>query len=369
MKKFTILLLMCFLQFTNAEEFCVTTSAELNAAMLVASVNAESDHIKIATGSYLVESGFLRGTYTYNSTENFDLEVSGGWSEFFNNPCGQNLGGSSFQTNLNGDEELRVMSINTGMNSDIKVSGLTFSNGKATDVPEFGAGLFINMPPGATGDVIVERNSFINNHAFASGALRIVGGNRTDIKNNILILNESDSGFPVMNIAQSDGYGVFAINNTIVLNTGGAYFNVDNSSQAMIVNNIFWDNEQADLGLIGTGFKYLRNNNIGTQSFNGNASQTNADIRQNNISSATDFEAGLLNFTPTVNSQMVGNGTKPPFIVPVPTPFSQNWFVGAIDNAGNTREQGNRVDIGAVESTHQEWVEIPIFKNGFDLNK
>ena len=370
MKKYLIILLTYFMsiQIGNTATFCVTTSAELNAAMLTASVNSQDNHIKIETGTYVVESGFLRGTYTYIATESFDLEISGGWSEFFNEPCGQNLGGSPFLTILDGGELFRIMHVEPGVNADVTISGLYFANGKAIEVIEKGAGLDLIIPDGATGDILIERNAFINNHAWAIGALRIEGGSKVDIKNNLFLLNTSDSGFSVVNIAQNNdnGYGVYFINNTVILNSGGAYFNVRGPSQAMIVNNIFWDNVEADLGLIGNGYKYLKNNNIGIQSYIGNSSQTHADVRSGNISSETLFESGLFNFTPSVNSELVSHGIKTGPIIPVPITFQYDWNIGTLDFSGNTRNQGSQVDIGAYESSHESWIETPIFKDGFD---
>ena len=345
----------------KSEEFCVTTSQELYNALFAAGVNGESDHIKIAQGSYIATTAGWQ--YLEIPSEVFDLKISGGWSDFFNNPCGQNLGGSPLNTTLDANMQGRVLDISPSSNTKIEISNINFINGFIDQPGENGGGVRIDSSTNLDHDVTVENCSFIGNSAFGIGGLLIRDTTKAVIRNNLFILNSAISGKAALNVTGTNKYGYYVTNNTVMLNEGGLSTYAQGTTKVFIANNILWNNDEEvdtyDLSMNGNGTRYLYNNNYASKS-------GNAGFSSGNISVEPLFEAGLFNFTPSINSQLVGGGKNSPSIVPIPTPFHYGWGIGLTDNEGNPRRVGDEIDIGAVESPHQMYIEIPIFKDGFE---
>jgi len=345
----------------SAEDFCVTTSQELYTALFTAGVNNQSDHIKIKEGNYIAP--VQKWQYLELVTESFDLKITGGWTQFFDNPCGQNLRGSPLNTTLDGNMQGRVLNISPSTDTKIEISGISFNNGFLDQPGDNGGGVKIESDNDLDHEVIIENCAFIGNNAFGVGGLLIRDTDKAVIRNNLFILNTAVSGRIAMAIDGSNKYGFHITNNTFMFNEGGLQTQGSGTTQTFIANNIFWDNDEkagtVDLSIVSTGTEYLYNNNIGLRS-------GGAEFSSGNISVEPTFETGILNFTPSINSPMVGGGKNSPFVVPIPTPFNLAWSIGATDFEGNPRRQGDEIDIGAVESPHQMYVEIPIFKNGFE---
>jgi hypothetical protein len=356
-----VILLMLVSTVASTAEFCVTDGGGLLSAINTADGNNQADHIKLAEGNYSTPPG----GFIFQSSQDDDLEISGGWTSFMGNPCGQQLGGSPFNTTLDADSQGRVMRILPGAQADVTLSGMSFINGFLTGAGNNGGSLLINTGVGSTSKVVVERMAFVNNNGFGAGAVMIQNADEIVFRNNLVLANTSESGSAVVNLTvPTDHYGIFAINNTFHSNSGGLYLNVSGGSQSLVVNNLLWNNNQSDLRMTGNGYKRVWNNNL--EQLVTDQQAVWPDEYTGNWSIQPLFESGILNFTPSVNSPVVGFGRKPPFIVPIPTPFQYDWYVGEIDFAGNLRESGNRVDIGAHESPHQEIIELPLFYSGFN---
>jgi hypothetical protein len=75
---------------SKAAVYCVTNSAQLQSALTSAQNSNEYDLIRVAEGHYVTPDS----EFKYTSTSGWDLGISGGWTEFFGNPCGQQLSGS-----------------------------------------------------------------------------------------------------------------------------------------------------------------------------------------------------------------------------------------------------------------------------------
>ncbi len=316
-----------------AAEFCVTNGAELLSALLTADSNNQSDTIRVATGNYV--SPLADFSY-FGENESSPLVISGGWQNFMGNPCGQQLGGP-YSTTIDGDSDGRAMHIMAGGN--VTVSGFNFINGFITGAGQNTGGLYIQL----FGDrAIVENNSFLNNHGFGVGAMRVIGSGRADLRNNVFLGNESESGNAVVALQVDLNY---AINNTVMFNTGGLYIQSTVDERSLVANNLLWSNDAVDLAMVrsGNGQIYLHHNNIGTSS--GSATDS-----LNNLSMAPEFQPGLLNITPRVGSPLINAGRRPPNVLPIPIPFEQNWYVGDDDFYGNVRVMNGQVDIGAAET-------------------
>ncbi|MFV0543615.1 MAG: hypothetical protein ACK5L8_08020 [Marinicella pacifica] len=351
--------LFIYSQQSVATEFCATTSAGLEFALAASEANGESDVIRIAEGAYDAPVG---GFY-YDSHENYDLEISGGWSEFFGNACGQQVSPDAFGTVLDGNGTERVMTIRSGLGSDITVSNIFFLNGFVTGPGQRGGGLNVFTREGYTGDVLIENNTFISNSAKYEGALHVSRGHRIVVRNNLFTVNHAEAGSAV-GIVNNDAWGVYFTNNTVYQNTtdsthptnaGGFYLSTSGTSSALVANNIFWNNDNFDIRSSGDGYKYLRNNDY--QSFSGSFDEVSM-----NIQVAPEFESGWFNYTPVYNSPLVNAGRTPPPFVPIPPPFVSDWSVGTVDIYGDVRIQNTQIDIGAVESPHGDL----IFIDGFE---
>jgi len=354
-----IVLLVDLNQSVNATEYCVTTSAGLEFALTVSEANGQSDIIRIAEGAYDVPVG---GFY-FDSDENYDLDISGGWSAFLSNPCGQRPTPNAFGTMLDGKGANRVMTLSVGQSSDLKVSHLFFLNGFVAGTNQHGGGLNVASKEGHLGQVLIENNTFYNNSATLGSALSIVRGYRIDFRNNLITLNHSELGSAVL-IGNADAWGVYFTNNTVYQNTSdsnqptnaaGLFLATFGTSSALVANNIFWDNDNHDIRVIEDGYKYLKNNDY--QSYSGSFDEVSM-----NMQVAPEFESGWFNYTPVYNSPLVNAGTTPPSVIPIPPPFISDWSVGTHDINGDARTQHAQIDIGAVESPHGDL----IFIDGFE---
>ncbi len=361
MKKYHLLtvLIVLSVQPIHAAEFCVTSSAGLQTALNSAASNSQHDVIKIAEGSYTTPGA----EFSYYGVNSWDLEISGGWSEFFGNPCGQQLSGNAFATTLDGNTSNRVLRIRAHGTADIKISGLMIANGLVGNTFR-GGGLYVySSQNDHLGNITIEKTAYLNNEAEFGGAISLSGGHRVILRNNLFAANHSLSGHTV-SIVQNNSYGVYFTNNTMILNdtdsgtlSSGLRLYISGSSQSLIANNILYDNENFDLTLAGSGNHHVYNNNIGVQ--NGVAPW--AAI--NNFSLPNRFDSGILNFTPSNTSPLVNNGTHPCSVCPIPVPFDDAWGLGLTDMEGDTRVLVNRVDIGAFESPYERDL---IFWNGVD---
>ena len=215
--KYFVCLIM-FIGSAKAAEFCVTGGGELLAAINTANNNNQADHIKVSEGSYTTPPG----GYIFETTQNDDLEISGGWTSFMGNDCGQQLAGSPFDTTIDANQSGRVMRIRTGPHANITLSGMNFINGFLTGPGNNTGSLLIDLgysvpEVSPTGKVVIERMSFLNNNAFGSGAVYVNNANTIVFRNNLLAANNSESGSSVIGLlAEDDMNGVYVINNTIL---------------------------------------------------------------------------------------------------------------------------------------------------------
>lgn len=339
-----------------AAEFCVTNSQQLDDALWSARNNGQNDVIRIATGSYV-------GGFAYGGSEDFDLTLSGGWSEFFGNPCGQQID-SPYATILDGNLTERVMLIQAALDSDITVSDLTFINGDAN--PASAGGLEIRSLENFVGDVLVERTAFINNKGHFYSALSSGRGRKVTVRNSVFALNENTTGDGTLFLGNNDALGIYFNNNTVVNNSSlatdpsvhsGLRAYPFGTSGLFVANNLFWDNDGRDFSVGGSASEsYLYNNNIADYF-------GSMDVVANNFSMPPVFEPGIFNYVPAINSGEINHGRNSPIFVPVPPPFNVQWGAGITDFYGNPRVIDRWVDVGAFEAE----AEVPIFDNGFEI--
>ena len=358
MKKLSILLYSVILISTTSNvfalEFCVNNSTGLQNALAFAAANNQDDVIKIAAGEFDSPTG----GFEYNgASEAFDLVISGGWTEFFGNPCGQQLVGA-FESRINGNNTEVGISIFANDASLVSITRMVFfrCNAKFSS----GGALLIS-----DGQLFLEHNSFITNFSDFGGAALWFSSNGFShvIRNNLFLNNHSSISAGAIDIKIDNGSnGVYFTNNTVISNGSGTKatdvstglnLRTFGTADAYVGNNIFWFNQYHGLELFGNGFKYLRHNDIDAQT--GMA----ADNEFGNMSVDPQFVGSKGDYSLKPSSPLIDQGIKPNQAT---NDFANNWLLGNFDLVGGMREQGNKVDIGAIELTP----ETPIFMNGFE---
>jgi hypothetical protein len=329
-----------------AATFCTTTPAQLQAALGSAAGNGEHDEVRIGAGTYDVSNVDL--VYDPAAQEDFDLEISGGWTPFFQNPCGQQLAREPWQTTLDGNGQGRILrlSIDEGQ-ADVSVRLIAFVDGLAD--PGLGGGLSIGYGPDATGSVSVERNAFLLNAADQASALSVQGASLQKITNNLFLLNQGASRAAAY-LTTTQPLGVSFTNNTVI---GHAHSNANQptvaiaAGRALFANNHFWDNDGYDFSAGATGDRFVYDNNY--ESFLAHG----GEILDGNLSVEPEYQAGFLNYTPVRDSPLVDAGREPTGSAPL-------WDLTEVDLRGAARLVGPHVDIGAFENE-------TILVDGFDL--
>lgn len=328
-----------------AATFCATSPVQLQSALGSAAGNGEHDEVRIGTGSYDVSGVDL--VYDPAAQEDFDLEISGGWTPFFQNPCGQQLAREPWQTTLDGNGQGRILrlSIDEGQ-SDVSIRLLAFVDGFAD--PGLGAGLSIGYATDATGTVTVERNAFLLNAADQASGLSVQGGSLQKITNNLFLLNQGSSRAAAY-LTTTQPLGVSFTNNTVI---GHSHSNANQptvaiaAGRALLANNHFWDNDGHDFSAGANGDRFVHNNNY--ESFLAHG----GEILEGNLSVEPAYQAGFLNYTPVRDSPLVDAGREPQGSTPL-------WDLSEADLRGSARLVGAHVDIGAFENE-------TIFADGFE---
>lgn len=342
--------------------FCVESSVSLASVLQFVGLNNEHDHVMITEGTYPVPND-PSGRFQTTIIDGMDVTISGGWSEFFGNPCGQQTPGG-WTTEIDGHNDERGLIIEVGGPSTVTVSNLSFWNGWGIGLGHSGGAILALTTNTHTGQLILENNLFINNRANLASALHVDDVNHLVVRNNYFTMNRSNQGGPTVLIKQNMSYGTHFTNNTLIENTSinvtndtvnGAVFEIQSPAQLFVANNMFWDHPEADVKLDGDGTTWFLYNNylnlVGT-----------FDHGNGNLSVPPGFEPDVFAFRPSRNSPLVNAGLNPPPFIPVPTPFNLDWNPGSSDFNGNPRIQNDRIDIGAHESPH--WPVI--FYSGFE---
>ena len=361
----------CFLlglivsQFGWAEEFCATTSQGLQNALDQARSNGQDDVIRVAAGTYY-GPGSTFGGYFFNASEEHHLTITGGFYDFFGNPCGISFN-NPLDTVIDGNSSMRSMYIRLEPNSNLTVTNLSFANGFATS----GAGLTVgrDADTNITGEVMINRVGFFNNQANTIAALYVDDGAVIRVQNSLFYGNHHASNRSIVRL-RNQAQGVYFINNTVADNlliggggTSGSALHlfVYDDAGAFVANNLFWNNETNDDVLLSGDSqtnRYLLNNNVLTYNSSGIF-----NVISDNFSSTPEFQPGLMNYLPALNSGEINSGRGTPFFVPIPTPFHLDWNYGDMDFNGAPRVEHGRVDVGAFEALETE----PIFENGFEI--
>jgi hypothetical protein len=352
----------------SAATFCVTDTAELEAALLTARSNNADDEIRLQVNTYAIPTdGFW---YSPNaSDEDNDITLVGGYLPNIISPCLGDPVPDPLLTVLDGNQSGRILGVDLPAAGNVEIRNLTFSGGVVPGGPGTGGGAIImNRKVGQTfaGRITVAGNFFLSNSADIGGALviQVQGTASTDIEvlNNFFFLNTSrnNSGAAqivasapppppgplitplpaltfahntVLNNQDDPDQGAFAVSG--VLLTG-------DMANVWVASNNFWANDREDLSLSFQSDNVVRllNNNI--EDFSSNRP---VDVDAGNISvepTYVDCGPSCRDRVPTTDSSLIDGGYTPSF-------FFQPWVLPETDLTGGPRQRGEQVDIGAYE--------------------
>jgi len=246
---------------------CISTAAELQAALTTAASNGQDDTICVEQGTYY-------GSFIYASTESYGLSIGGGYTSECDNRVLDPYG-----TVLDAEGIGVVLAVSVlDVAADIKVEGLTLQNGSV--VGTHGGGLFIKT---AGGNASILSDLIINNTANSNGSTSIHGGgvyiegmDTVALESN-LISNNTTTGSPWcfgggLAIQFSGivtlGDNIF-LNNEAIRGGGGAFFHSLDSvsmNRNRLNNNYSDSSEQGGGGVhINTVNNAILTNNIFTE--------------------------------------------------------------------------------------------------------
>lgn len=349
---------------TRAATFCVNTTTELQDALAVAQSNGANDVIRIKTGTYTYAFPFVQTMFVYETDEDFDIKLEGGWGGS-GDACSRRFP-SPASTVLDGGDEKSVLRM-TGANTstgDIIVEQLTVRRGAVNGE---GGGMKLGGNFGSNGfngSIVVERVYFDDNFAQEGGGLYARTNAGIRIRNSIFRGNQCETNACAADIAifSLDDSAVRAVfsNNTVFGNVcsddaGSACISggvrVDGlglGPRSALLNNAFALNDGNDLELPGGSQVDLWYNNIHVLAGTPATSIGNINfINPGFVAPILDDDFHLQPGSPLRNAGYDG------FLIGLPA-------YSATDYAGIPRVQEERIDIGAHEFSER------IFADGFD---
>ena len=341
---------------TFAAQFCATNSAELQTHLDTAALNGQDDVIRLETGTYT-------DNYTYSSIQPggdaFDLTLDGGYTQFMGTPCGRRQTLDPSATIIDAGNGGRGLFFDGRTGTSLHIFGIGFINGVATTDPQNRGGA-IKVTGCCSGDMAeltIDNALFMANTAEFDSALSASFVDFISVRNSVFSENHATASQAVSIVVA--GTGSHFINNTVVNNTAaggggaGAYFAPSGTAEALVVNSIFWGNDNTDLRALTLQPVYVYNSTV--DQFSGQAEEYEA-----NVAIAPEFQAGPLNFKLAPDSPLLDAGREPPLPI-ITLPFEDDWDLPTFDYEGNDRILGQTVDIGAVETTPDR-----LFFNGFE---
>ncbi|MCF8082935.1 MAG: right-handed parallel beta-helix repeat-containing protein [Deltaproteobacteria bacterium] len=235
-----------FIPTVQAATFCVSDATGLHDALTQAAGNGEDDIIRVQQGTYV-------GNFVYTSHKSNSLTLQGGYTAGCTSRTIEPT-----NTILDGNAAGNVLVISTDKTTPVKIEGLTFQNGIASQSNTDGGALYFKA---SGGDLQVDRCVFVGNSASEDG-----GGVYAYADSGALTLTFTYNTF-TENSASSEGGGVYGFasqgaltltltNNTFmrnsawVTNGGGVYAHAFDG-RFTLVNNSFLGNSVVNSGAGG----------------------------------------------------------------------------------------------------------------------
>lgn len=355
-------LLICCGQL-GAATFCISTSAQLSAALANAETNNQSDEIRIRSGIFSAPAG----SFVYNpelSDTNDSVTIGGGWTGSGNTCVARDRAPGA--TVLSGGGVRRIMIVENSESAvhTIALDTLTFSDGAAIaasgDSANRASLAIIQAAAGAT--IRVENCVFRSNVAnLGLAGPFIVGKGSVIFRNNLIADNEVASGSHSAIEIGATGTA-YIQNNTFADNGaldtqvfGGMHARLFQGGDAYVENNVVWGTYGgATIGGKSLGFMF---DEIG-------GSGGFLAVRNNNFDKTFQQPAGAV-ATTSVDPKFVDNlnyeldGSSPLVSAGVNNAHAPGGL-GNYDVMGRARLNGVTVDVGASE------VHTLIFGNGME---
>ena len=320
-----------------ATTLCVSTTAELQDALTTAAGNGEDDVILLQPGLYPVDAQL-----TYDTFENFNLSVSGGWENcvaHHNDPRYTIIDGQSAHA-------LVKFTGAPGTSGDVSVGWITFQNG----VGEAGVNpVALTTYAGWSGTLLVENNVFRNLEGRADSGYTAIQLDsdlgRLEVRNNLFAHNTTESGIsPIYLIANSTEFAYVGrfTNNTVTANDSGSHaVTATGGGIWSVANNVLWGNGGGDLKL--GSYVFVTNNDIGSYCCDPVSESGNISIDPGFVDPDGD------DYRPGGSSPLAEAGWN-----------DAPGGLTAFDLGGGLRVIGTTVDIGAYER------QDAIFRGDFD---
>ena len=244
----------------GANDFCVTNTSELRAALAAVSDGGayqdENNGIYLATGTYSTSDINDRFLYK-NSSATSALHFWGG----FSSDCSQ-MHENAAATILDGANTSQVLVARSSAGY-VDILNLTVQNAN-TDQP--GAGIAVNDTGSTSGDVLLRDLIIRNNHTLSSaGAFRAFtfGTHVIYFDNNLVIGNSADQAYGAGEMFGAGQvymrYDTVSMNTSTGSNPGGIV--CSGTPTCEIANDAFWQNANTDLYLFSDASMHF--NDIG----------------------------------------------------------------------------------------------------------
>jgi hypothetical protein len=336
-------LVICHAGSCRANTFCIESgdTQALAAALSDAAANDEDDTLLLQSGVY-----DLAQNLEHYSQKPYSLDIRGGYSEFFGNPCAVAPSAPDARSSV-----LRAHSFRIALNpvgGSLTVEGVTFQ-GALADSQSTDAAIELQSDA-----VTTIRNSVFSGNTSSNTEAIIIAGAGTIVQNNIFESNESLSGDQIIRVYSVANNPLCHLNigNTLVKNSssGGPALEIisNDGCISLLANSILWGNATVeDVHLYSQ--TVLVDDNFVQGRLGGLDHVLSAEGMTAYDPAFVDWSAGdyaLKDESPLINRGEAG---------------SVIWTCGEYDVFGNTRIFGNAPDIGA-----RETLDV-IFANGADV--
>jgi hypothetical protein len=303
----------------------------LQSALSYAAIDGQDDQIRLQAGDYYLPSNFT--LFYYPNTEQHSLEISGGYSDYQNDPCGIRLTPpDARQTVLHGGILSLFLPEGTG---SISVEALTFRDAFSNNQSHIP--IAISGAGSSTGSITIKNSMFIGNGSFLSAAVFFgATDGELSIENSVFASNVSTAGVSPIQLGTSKqfkGPCLGILGSTFTNNTGTApSVRIDASTCLVLAtNSIFWGSGGTTpaIDLVTPGTAVFENDNV-------------FDVAE--IQGALQIE-GVISINPEFNSDFSLGDFSPLREAGV----NYSGVDMDFDAFGNSRFYGEHVDIGALE--------------------
>lgn len=231
----------------QATVYCVTAGdvQGLQNAMSDASINGQSDEIRLQGGFYSISANFLLSYGPTAADQGGDLTITGGYGPTIGDDCGlaPSVPDASATVLEGGLWRTRL----SPAGGSIGLTALTLQSTFSADPVH--ATIELSADPNAPGNIDIENVKFVDNSAIATSAIYVMAGQGGVIVRNSLFAStvSLSAGSPIqMGSSAVGSFCVGILNSTFAATaSNSAALDVSAANCPVIVaNDIFWNNTQ-----------------------------------------------------------------------------------------------------------------------------